>query len=68
MVFSCGHASALLYSILYLTKNGFSVEDLKNFRQINSCTPGHPEKNIFQGIECTTGPLGQGVANGVGLA
>lgn len=68
LVFSCGHASALLYSILYLTKNGFSVEDLKNFRQINSCTPGHPEKNIFQGIECTTGPLGQGVANGVGLA
>jgi transketolase len=66
-VLSCGHACILLYSMLYLTGYGTTLEDLKQFRQLGSRTPGHPEVHDMPGIEVTTGPLGQGVANGVGL-
>ncbi len=67
-VLSCGHASILQYSMLYLCGYGLSLEDLKKFRQLGSKTPGHPEVHYTKGIEVTTGPLGQGVGNGVGLA
>ncbi|MBV9772886.1 MAG: transketolase [Gemmatimonadetes bacterium] len=67
-VLSCGHASMLLYSMLYLTGYGLTLDDLKNFRQWESKTPGHPEYGLTDGVETTTGPLGQGVANGVGMA
>lgn len=63
-----GHASALLYAILHLTQSGLTMDDLKAFRQVNSRTPGHPERHHHLGIESTTGPLGQGIAQGVGLA
>ena len=66
-VLSCGHASILLYSMLYLTGYGLTLEDLEQFRQWGSKTPGHPEIHLSPGIEVTTGPLGQGVGNGVGL-
>ncbi len=66
-VLSCGHACILLYSMLYLTGYGVELEDLRQFRQLHSRTPGHPERHELPGIEVTTGPLGQGVANGVGL-
>ncbi len=66
-VLSCGHASILLYSLLYLTGYGLTLEDLEQFRQWGSRTPGHPEVHHTAGVEVTTGPLGQGVANGVGL-
>jgi len=66
-VLSCGHACILLYSMLYLTGYGLELEDLKQFRQLHSRTPGHPEVHDLPGVEVTTGPLGQGVANGVGL-
>ena len=66
-VLSCGHASILLYSMLYLTGYGLTLEDLKEFRQWGSRTPGHPEVGHTTGVEVTTGPLGQGVANGVGM-
>jgi transketolase len=66
-VLSCGHASILLYSMLYLTGFGLTLEDLTKFRQLGSRTPGHPESSELPGVEVTTGPLGQGVANGVGL-
>ncbi|HET9077792.1 MAG TPA: transketolase [Acidimicrobiales bacterium] len=66
-VLSCGHACILLYSMLYLTGYGLELEDLEQFRQLHSRTPGHPEVHHLPGIEVTTGPLGQGVANGVGL-
>ena len=66
-VLSCGHACILLYSMLYLTGYGVEMEDLKQFRQLHSRTPGHPEVHDLPGIEVTTGPLGQGFANGVGL-
>jgi transketolase len=66
-VLSCGHASILLYSMLYLTGYGLTKNDLENFRQWDSRTPGHPEIHLTTGVEVTTGPLGQGVANGVGL-
>ena len=67
-VLSCGHASMLLYSILYLTGYGLTLDDLKEFRQWESRTPGHPEYGYTPGVETTTGPLGQGVANSVGMA
>ena len=66
-VLSAGHASILLYSMLHLTGHGVSLQDLKDFRQWGSATPGHPERNHTPGVEVTTGPLGQGVANGVGM-
>src|SRR6478672_12891556 len=61
-VLSCGHASMLLYSTLYLTGYGLTLEDLKNFRQLGSPTAGHPEYGHAAGIETTTGPLGQGIS------
>ncbi len=66
-VLSAGHASILLYSMLHLTGYGLTIEDLKAFRQWGSRTPGHPEVHRAPGIEVTTGPLGQGFANGVGM-
>ena len=68
LVFSGGHATGLIYSLYYLWGYGLEIEDLKNFRQLDSKTPGHPEYGHTKGIEITTGPLGQGVANGVGFA
>ena len=68
LVFSGGHASALVYSLLHLWGFDVSLEDLKSFRQFGSKTPGHPEYKHTPGIEITTGPLGQGIANAVGFA
>jgi len=66
-ILSAGHASILLYSMLYLTGFGLELEDIEQFRQWHSRTPGHPERNHTKGVEVTTGPLGQGVGNGVGM-
>jgi transketolase len=67
-VLSCGHASMLLYSLLYLTGYDVTLDDLRAFRQWGSATPGHPERGHTPGVETTTGPLGQGVGNAVGMA
>ena len=67
-ILSCGHASILLYSLLHLSGYDLSVDELRRFRQLGSITPGHPENRLTEGVEVTTGPLGQGFGNAVGMA
>ncbi|HCL6548328.1 TPA: transketolase, partial [Klebsiella oxytoca] len=67
-VLSNGHGSMLIYSLLHLTGYDVSLNDLQSFRQLHSRTPGHPEVGYTAGVETTTGPLGQGIANAVGMA
>src|SRR5579884_2054338 len=66
-ILSNGHACILLYSMLFLTGYGLTLPDIRNFRQWGSPTPGHPEHKAAAGIEVTTGPLGQGFGNGIGM-
>ena len=67
-ILSCGHASMLQYALLHLSGYELSLEDIRSFRQWGSATPGHPEAHVTPGVETTTGPLGQGIGNGVGMA
>lgn len=67
-VLSSGHASAMLYAILHICGYDVTADDLKKFRQEGSRTPGHPEAGLTSGVDCSTGPLGQGIANAVGMA
>src|SRR5437660_3734193 len=67
-VLSAGHGSMLLYAMLHLTGYDLPLDELKRFRQLGSKTPGHPENYLTSGVETTTGPLGQGFANGIGMA
>src|SRR5882672_4952968 len=67
-VLSAGHGSMLLYAMLYLTGYDLPLDQIKQFRQLGSITPGHPEYGLTPGVETTTGPLGQGVGNGIGMA
>ena len=67
-VLSNGHGSMLIYSLLHLTGYNLPMNELRNFRQLHSKTPGHPEVDVTPGIETTTGPLGQGITNAVGMA
>jgi transketolase len=67
-ILSCGHASMLLYGLLHLSDYGLTLDDIRNFRQWGSLTPGHPERGHTLGVETTTGPLGQGIGNAVGMA
>src|SRR5487761_1950983 len=67
-VLSNGHASMLIYALLHLTGYDLPMSELKQFRQLHSKTPGHPEYGLTPGVETTTGPLGQGIANAVGMA
>ncbi|MFA7111559.1 MAG: transketolase, partial [Bacilli bacterium] len=68
LVLSCGHASALLYTMLHMCGFKVTLDDLKNFRQLNSITPGHPEVGLTPGVDASSGPLGQGIAEAVGMA
>ena len=68
LVLSCGHGSMLLYTILHLAGYGITIDDLKNFRKVDSITPGHPEYGVTQGVDAGSGPLGQGIAEAVGMA
>ena len=67
-VLSAGHASMLLYAMLHLAQYDVTIDDLKNFRQLDSKTPGHPEIHVTSGVDASSGPLGQGIAEAVGIA